>query len=129
MTYFNTASHFMAFSVITKLGLEILGCFSMYLICLFILIILMCYTTFFNTASHFMAMFVATKINFLRLENFCMLFFASTLPFHTDRFDVLHHPLQHCFTLHGHVRDYQDQLLGVRELLYAAHCIYFAFTY
>ena len=77
------------------------------------LIVLMCYMTYFNTASHFMAMSVATKINFLGLENFCMLFIASTLPRHADRLDVLHDLLPHCFTLHGHVRGHQDQLLGV----------------
>ena len=89
----------------------------------------MCYMTYFNTASHFMAMSVATKINFLGLENFCMLYIASTLPLHTDRFDVQHDLLQHCFTLHGHVRDQQDQLLEVGELLHVVHCIFFASSY
>ena len=73
-----------------------------------------------------MAMSVATKINFLGLENFLMLYFASTLPLHADRFDVLHDLLQHLFTLHDHVRGHQDQHLVVGELLNVVHCIYFA---
>ena len=84
---------------------------TLHLLCLFILIGLMCYMTYFNTASHFMTMSVPTKINFLGLEIFCTLYIASLLPLHTDRFDVLHDLLQHCFTLHGHVRGHQDQLL------------------
>ena len=55
-----------------------------------------------------------------------MLYFASTLPLHADRFDVPHNLLLHCFTLHGHGRGHQDQLLGVGELLNVVHCIYFA---
>ena len=55
-----------------------------------------------------------------------MLFIASTLRFHAGRFDVPHHLLLHYFTLHGHVRGHQDQLLGVGELLYVVHFIYFA---
>ena len=101
----------------------------MQLLWLFMLIVLMCHITYFCSTSHFMVMSVATKINFLGLENFCMFFIASSLPFHADRFDVLHHLLQHCFTLHCHVRGHQDQLLGVRELLHVVHCIYFAFSY
>ena len=71
-------------------------------------------------------MSVATMINILRLENFHMLYISSTLPLHADCFDVLHDLRQHCFTLHGHVRGHQDQLLGVGELLNVEHCIYFA---
>ena len=73
-----------------------------------------------------MAMSVATKINSLGLEKFCILFIASTLTLLANRFDVLHDLLQHWFTLHGHVRGHQDQLLGVGELLHVVHCIYFA---
>ena len=58
-----------------------------------------------------------------------MLYIASSLPLHTDRFDVLHDLLQDYFTLHGHVRGHQDQLLGVGELLHVVHCIYFASSY
>ena len=100
-----------------------------YLLCLFTLIVLMCYMAYFKTTSYFMAMSVATKNNFLRLGNFCMLYIASTLPLHTDRFDVLRDLLQDYFTLHGHVRGHQDQLLGVGELLHVVHCIYFASSY
>ena len=83
----------------------------MHLLCLFLLIVLMCHMTYFNTPSHFMAMSEDTEINFLGLENFYMLYIAFTLPLHADRFDVPHGLLQHCFTLHGHVRGHQDQLL------------------
>ena len=55
-----------------------------------------------------------------------MLYIVSTLPLHTDRFDVQHDLLQDYFTLHDHVRGHQDQLLEVGELLYVVHCIYFA---
>ena len=53
-----------------------------------------------------------------------MLFIESTLPLHTDRFDVLHDLLQQCFTVHGHVRGHQDQLLGVGQLLHDAHFLF-----
>ena len=55
-----------------------------------------------------------------------MLYIASTLPRHADRFNVPHDLLQHLFTLHDHVRGHQDQLLGVGELLNVVHCILFA---
>ena len=55
-----------------------------------------------------------------------MLYIASTLSLHADRFDVPHHILQHCLTFHGHVRGDQDQLLGVGVLLHVVHCMYFA---
>ena len=74
-----------------------------------------------------MVMSVATKINFLGLENFSMLFNATTLTLHADRFDVPHHLLLLNFTLHGHVRVHQDQLLGVGDLLLVVHCTNFAF--
>ena len=50
-----------------------------------------------------------------------MLFNETTLTLHADRFDVPHHLLLLSFTLHGHVRGHQDQLLGVGELEHAAH--------
>ena len=87
----------------------------------------MCYIAYFNTASHFLS--VVIKTNFLGLENFCMLFIASTLPLHADRFDAPHHLLLHYFKLHGHVCGHQDQLLGVGELLLVVHCIYFASSF
>ena len=59
----------------------------------------MCYITHFNTSSPFMNMSVATKINFLGMENFCMLYIASTLPLHSDHFEVLHDILQLCYAL------------------------------
>ena len=80
------------------------------------LIVWMCYTTYFNTASRFIAMSLATKINFLGLENFYLLYIASTLPLHAHRFDVPHDLLQHYFEFDGHVRDHQDQLLGLGQL-------------
>ena len=55
-----------------------------------------------------------------------MLYIAYTLPLHTDRFDVLHDLLHYYFTLLGHVRGHQDQLLGVGDLVHVVHCIYFA---
>ena len=91
--FFNTASHFMAMSVATKinfLGLENFVCCSLHLLCPFKLIVLMSYIIHLNSASHFMALSVATKINFLGLDNFCMLYIASTLPFPSDRFEVLY---------------------------------------
>ena len=42
-----------------------------------------------------------------------MLYIASILTFHADRFDVLHDLLRHCFTLHDHVHGHQGQLLGL----------------
>ena len=58
-----------------------------------------------------------------------MLYSAANLLLRADCFDVLHDLLQHCFTLHGHVRDQQDQLLEVGELLHVVHCIFFASSY
>ena len=105
----------MAMSEATKnnfLGLENF-CMLCIVLCLFMLILVMCYMTYFSTAFHFMAMSVATKVNFVGLENFCMLMFiVSTLPINADCFDVLHDLLQHCLTLHGHDLGHQDQLLG-----------------
>ena len=46
-----------------------------------------------------------------------MLYIASTLPLHADRFDVLHDLLQHCYVLFGHVQGHQGQFLGVEEFL------------
>ena len=77
------------------------------------LIVLMRHMTYFCSTSHFMVMSVATKINFLGLENFCMLYIVSTLPLHTDRFDVQHDLLQDYFTLHDHERGHQDPLLVI----------------
>ena len=76
---------------------------TLHLLHLFTLVDWMCCMTYINTSSPFMAMSMATKINFLGLENFYTLYIASTLPLHTDRFDVLHDLLQPCFTLHDHV--------------------------
>ena len=59
---------------------------------------------------HFTAKSEATKVNFLELKNFFLLYIAFTLPFHANRFNVLHDFLQHCYTLHGHVQAHQDQL-------------------
>ena len=61
------------------------------------------------------------------MVSFSRLFNATTLTLHADRFDVPHHLLLLYFTLHGHVRGHQDQLLGVGELLLVVHCTYFAF--
>ena len=80
------------------------------------LINLIPHMTYFMTTLHLMEVSVLTKINFFGLEKFLVLFIASTLPLHADRCDVLHALLQHCFTLHGHVRSHQDQLLVVGEL-------------
>ena len=45
-----------------------------------------------------------------------MLFIATGMTLHSDRFDVLHDLLEHYFPLHGHVRGHQDLLLWVGEL-------------
>ena len=74
------------------------------------LILLMCYMTYFKTAPLFMAISVVTKINFLGWENFYMLYIASTLSLHADRFDVLHDLLQRYLTFHGRVHAHQEQV-------------------
>ena len=131
MTYFNTASHSMAMSLVTKINILGLEKFRM----LYIPSSLPIHADRFDVPHHLLqhcltlngnVHAVATNINFLALENFCMLYIASTLPLHADRFDVLHDLLQHCFTLHCHVPGHQDQLLGVGELLHVVHCIHFA---
>ena len=73
-----------------------------------------------------MVMSADPKINFLGMENVCMIFIVSTLPLHSDRLDVPHDLLQHCFIFHGNVCGHQDQLLGIRELFNVILCIYFA---
>ena len=77
-------------------------------------IVLMCHMSYFNSALHFTGMSEATFINFFKLENFCLLYIASTLPRNTDRFDVLHAFLNTTLKLHGHVRGHQ--LLGLGQL-------------
>ena len=74
----------------TSWGWGTLSCYTLHLLCLFMLTVLMCYMIYFITAMSLMAMSKATKINFLRLRNFTMLYTASTLPFHSVCFDVLH---------------------------------------
>ena len=59
----------------------------------------------------------ATKVKFLGLGNFFMLYIASTLPLHTDRFDVLHDLLWLYYTLHDHVWGHQDQVVGLGPLI------------
>ena len=105
------------------------SCDSPSLIVLLMLINLIPHMTYFMTTLHLMEVSVLTKINFFGLEKFLVLFIASTLPLHADRCDVLHPILQHCFTLCGHVRGHQDQLLVVGELFLIIYCIYFAYSY
>ena len=52
-----------------------------------------------------------------------MLYIASTLLFHADRFDVLPELLQHYFEPHGSACAHQDQLLEVEELVYVIYYI------
>ena len=46
---------------------------------------------------HLMAMSKATKVNFGGLGNFIMVFIASSLPLHADRFYVIYDLLQNCY--------------------------------